>query len=48
MDHLVVNAEFIYMPSEIVNERGKLSIIISNDKRVANFMGYAKKGMSKV
>ncbi|CAF1929616.1 unnamed protein product [Brassica napus] len=46
MDHLVVNAEFIYMPSEIVNERGKLSIIISNDKRVANFMGYAKKELT--
>ncbi|XP_056850897.1 uncharacterized protein LOC130507068 [Raphanus sativus] len=37
-----VNVELSY---EMVNQRGNPPIIISNDRQVANFMGYAKKGL---
>ncbi|KAL0876096.1 hypothetical protein Bca101_025801 [Brassica carinata] len=36
-----VNAEFSY---EMVNQRGNPPIVITNDRQVSNFVGYAKKG----
>ncbi|KAF3539571.1 hypothetical protein F2Q69_00019863 [Brassica cretica] len=38
--HNVVNAEFSY---SLVNQRGNPPIIITNDRRASNFVGYAKR-----
>ncbi|KAG2295385.1 hypothetical protein Bca52824_042054 [Brassica carinata] len=43
MDHNVVNVKFSY---EMVIQRGKPPIIIINDRKISNFVRYAKKGLS--